>query len=270
MQRLRFHNHPNSRIGGVVAVSSLDPSASSSPPPASSNGTESGGLIEFGQETISIIAIVGVCVFLAVANLIVWLCGCRRHSKRNEEERQDRQNERDRFDDKQTKHGGSTAQLNKNKKKVADKPSIVKRAETGKNEKSAEEGSQRKLETKFNSEETIEEFESRVREQFSSQKVLEEIREEHHDHDNPKTPRPRSVSVELMDEAVEPASLTVEVEQRLPKPKGSRDRLEELRRTEKAPFHRNDSKVNVFNADHRIEEIDLNPALNNSINLETI
>ncbi|CAJ0959391.1 unnamed protein product, partial [Mesorhabditis belari] len=181
-----------------------------------------------------------------------------------DQERQDRQLERDRFNDKQQRGGGTPYSK---QKKVADKTSIMKKGDTGKDGKVIEDGERDhpRLETKINASETIEEFEARVRDQFSRANVLNEIKEEEIQPSiqSGKNKRVEEIALEL----------SVENLQRSESKAGQIDdkSLNEKNhnQSEKGSFHRNDSKVNVFNTD-RIEEIDLNPALNNSINLETI
>ncbi|ULT95258.1 hypothetical protein L5515_011293 [Caenorhabditis briggsae] len=196
--------------------------------------------MELSQELISILVIVFVCLFLSICCVCIWMCRCRKDHIRASEEKHDRAVQLQNFEQGQAKNGAVQASL-----KPGTRLSVNDLAKSSSDVRSHREGSAR-------SQETIGQYEDRINRgsnlsgstNNSRTGVAAGLAQRFRDDDAAKNKRLDTISEIAM----------------------SNDSLQ-----------RNDSKTNVFNnidggSRKTISpmEVDLNPGLSSSINLEKI
>ncbi|CAL2040374.1 unnamed protein product [Caenorhabditis brenneri] len=194
--------------------------------------------MEFSQELISIAVIFLVCFILSICCICIWMCRCRQDQIRASEEKHDRAVQLQNFEEGQAKNGNLHAGL-----KPANRLSVNDLARSMDNIRSHREETAR-------SQETIGQYEERITGAPTSSV-----------NSNPRSGVASGIAQRFRDE--EAAK-----HKRL-------DTISEIALSTDS-LQRNDSKTNVFNNHEGSRrtispmEVDLNPGLSSSINLEKI
>lgn len=196
--------------------------------------------MEFSQELISIAVIVLVCIILSICCTCIWMCRCRQDQIRASEEKHDRAVQLQHFEEGQAKNGNLQTSL-----KPGNRLSVNDLGKSMDNMRSHREESAR-------SQETIGQYEERI-----TGVPYTSSSSNNHQRTGPAT----GIAQRFRDE--EAAK-----HKRL-------DTISEIAMSNDS-LQRNDSKTNVFNnGEHSRKtispmEVDLNPGLSSSINLEKI
>ncbi|CAL63997.1 uncharacterized protein CELE_F13H10.9 [Caenorhabditis elegans] len=193
--------------------------------------------MEFSQELISIAVIVLVCVILSICCICIWMCRCRQDQVRANEEKNDRATQLQNFEEGQAKNGVVQASIKPgNRLNIKD---ISKSTDTVRSHR--EESSR--------SHETIGQYEERITGVSNAS------------NNNSRSGAATGIAQRFRDEEAA---------------KNKRlDTISEIAMSNDS-LQRNDSKTNVFNnidgSRKTISpmEVDLNPGLSSSINLEKI